>query len=294
VALALATYLATPGLGRRMLRLRIFGIDVHKHSRPRIPQMGGIAILVPLIALIAYMYYITADVNLLFVLASTIFFGAYGLLDDLKQLGKYQKLALSASIGLVMLVPVSPPLATAFLLLVLVVGMGNIFNLFAGFNGMEVGCSTIAALFFSVICLLTGNIVPFYLSLGATLIMLGFLAHNKYPARIFPGNVGTFTIGGFFAGICLYYNLFYLMVPLLALHIVDMSLKAVSAGYFSSSEKKPTRINGDNILVPRDDYLSLSRFVLKIKPMTESRLVALLWSMSFLVGVSVLVAGVLL
>ncbi len=208
-------------------------------------------------------------------------------------MGKYRKLALSAGIGLLLLVPFSPAIILVPLLLFLTVAIGNIFNLFAGFNGLEVGCTSLISLFFSLLCLLTGNLVPFYLSGGVFLILLGFLFHNKYPARIFPGNVGTMTLGGFFAGVCLYYNLYYLLIPLLFMHIADVALKGVSAGYFSSSEHLPTRINGDNILVPRDDYMSLSRFVLKLRPMTERQLVNLFWILTALIGISaVIITGV--
>lgn len=292
--LSVITYLATPNLGRKLRKMKIVGIDVHKVRRPRIPEMGGIMIFLTLIFLIGSAYFFTLDPTVLFVMASTSMFGVYGILDDLKRLGKYHKLALSAGVGLVMLLPVNPGILIFVPLLFLTVSLGNIFNLFAGFNGLEVGCTSTIALFFSLLCLITGNLVPFYLSLGAFIVLLGFLMHNKYPAKIFPGNVGTMTLGGFFAGICLYYNLYYLIIPLLFLHIADVALKAISAGYISSSEMRPTKINGDNILVPGSEYLSLSRLVLKIRPMTEKQLVRFFWALSSVMGISVvIITGVL-
>ncbi|MBN2330199.1 MAG: hypothetical protein JXC85_00110 [Candidatus Aenigmarchaeota archaeon] len=295
LVLSAFTYLATPNLGRKLRQMRIVGIDVHKLSRPRIPEMGGVAILLPVLALLAFVYAMTGAFSVLVVAASTLIFGIYGLLDDVLKLGKYQKLALSACMGLVLLVPVTPAIILIVPLLFLTVSIGNIFNIFAGFNGLEVGCTAAISLFFSLLCLLTGNLVPFYLSFGAFIVLLGFLMHNKYPAKIFPGNIGTMTLGGFFAGICLYYNLYYLIVPLLFMHIADVGLKAMSAGYFSSSEHKPTRINRDEVLVPGNDYLSLSRLVLRIRPMTEKQLVRFFWASSSLIGLSaVIITGVLL
>ncbi len=287
-------YFATPRVGRKLKKMRIVGIDVHKVSRPRIPEMGGVVILVPLLVLLAFVYFFTGEAMVIAVAAATVMFGVYGVLDDLLQLGKYQKLALSGAMGLILLAPVNPGLLLLVPLLFLTVSIGNIFNLFAGFNGLEVGCTSAIALSFSALCLLTGNIVPFYLSFGAFIVLLGFLMHNKYPAKIFPGNVGTMTLGGFFAGVCLYYGLHYLLIPLLFMHIADVALKAASAGYFSSSEHRPTKINGDNVLVPGNDYLSLSRLVLKFRPMTEQQLVRFFWAASSMLGIgTVIVAGVM-
>ncbi len=72
-------------------------------------------------------------------------------------------------------------------------------------------------------------------------------------------------------------------------------MKAASAGYFSSSEKTPTRVNGYNILVPGDDYLSLTRLVLRLRPMTERQLVHFFWGLFSVVGfATVFATGVLL
>ncbi len=289
------TYLATPNVGKKLRKMKIVGIDVHKVSRPSIPEMGGVVILVPILVLLACAYLFTGAFPILIVAMATLLFGVYGMLDDLLHLGKYQKLALSIGVGTVLLIPANPGLLVFIPLLFLTAGTGNIFNLFAGFNGLEVGCTSTIALFFSALCLITGNVVPFYLSFGLFIVLIGFLMHNKYPARIFPGNIGTMTLGGFFAGICLYYNLYYLLIPLLFLHIADVALKGVSAGYFSSSEHAPTKINGDNVLVPGNDYLSLSRLVLRIRPMTEKQLVRFFWAASSFLGIStVIITGVLL
>ncbi len=295
VVLSILAYILTPKLAAKLKKMNIVGVDVHKKSRPRVAEMGGILIFLPLLVLFWCAYIVTGSPITLIVMVSTIFFGVYGLLDDVFQMGKYQKLALSAAIGTLLIIPSNPALFLVPVLLLLTVGIGNTFNLFAGFNGLEMGCSTFITLFFSILCLITGNIVPFYLSLGFFIILFSFLLHNKYPASIFPGNIGTFTVGGFFAGMCLYYNLYHLMIPLLSLHIGDMLLKGFSAGYFSSSEMKRTKINGDGILVPRSDYLSLSRLILKLRPMTEKQLVYFVWTLMTIVGTStLLVTGVLL
>ena len=295
VAMSALTYALTPRVGRILRRMKIVGVDVHKARRPKIPEMGGLVVLAPMLFILFSAFILTQSPLVLMVFLSTTLFGVYGILDDVKRLGKYPKLALSLAIAGALLIPVNPVALAIPVLLLFTLGLGNLFNVFAGFNGLEVGCGTLVAFFFSMLCLVTGNIVPFYLSMGVFLILVAFLWHNKYPARIFPGNVGTMAIGGFFAGICLYYNLYHLIIPLMALHLADVGLKAASAGFFSSSEKKRTRVNGDDILVPRKDYLSLSRLVLRLRPMNEKQLVGFFWAVSVVIGVStVAITGVLL
>jgi len=151
------------------------------------------------------------------------------------------------------------------------------------------------AFFFSLVSFISGNMMAFYLSMGMFLVLMAFLLHNKYPAKVFPGNIGTFTVGGFFAGIALYTNMLYFLLPLLSLHIADALIKLASSGYFSSSEKARTRVNSRGVLVPRKDYLSLVRLVLKYKPMTERQLVTFFWTLSIAIGIAtVTAAGVLL
>jgi UDP-N-acetylglucosamine--dolichyl-phosphate N-acetylglucosaminephosphotransferase len=180
-------------------------------------------------------------------------------------------------------------------LVLFTLGLGNLFNTFAGFNGLEMGCSALISFFFSVVCFMTGNIMPFYISLGLSAILFSFLLHNKYPARIFPGNVGTLTVGGILAGVCLYYNLYGLIIPLMVLHIADLSLKAASAGFLSSSDFGRTRVGKDGILIPRRDYLSLAKVVLRARPMGERNLVLFFWAACAAVGISTVTAlGVLL
>ncbi len=295
VILSALTYIITPNVGRMLKKMKIVGIDVHKAKRPRIPEMGGVVIFAPLLLFLTCAYIVTQSPAALFVFVSTLLFGLYGILDDVKQLGKYKKLALSLGIATALLVPMNPVLIAVPILLFFTIGLGNVFNLFAGFNGLEMGCSAFVSFFFSVMCLITGNMVPFYLSFGLFLMLLAFLWHNKYPAKIFPGNVGTFTVGGFFAGLCLYYNMYYLILPLLTLHMADVALKGLSAGFFSSSEKKRTKVIAGGTLVPRNDYTSLSRLVLKLKPMGERDLVRFFWSVLVIIGTSaVAITGVLL
>jgi UDP-N-acetylglucosamine--dolichyl-phosphate N-acetylglucosaminephosphotransferase len=293
--LSLATYLATPNIARKLKEMDIVGVDVHKRMRPKVAEMGGVAIFPPLMLLFAFVYLVTLSPVLLLVTLSTALFALYGIMDDVLRLGKHMKLVISTAVGSLLLVIAGVPGLLFIPMLVLIIGIGNSFNWFAGFNGLEIGTSTSTAFFFSLLCLISGNILPFYLSFGMFLILFSFLLHNKYPAKIFPGNIGTFTIGGFFVGLSLYFGLLHFIVPLLLLHTADIVIKGFSAGFFTSSEKARTRVNGKDILVPRGDYLSLAKIVLRKRPMNERQIVKFFWSLSIVIGLTTLIAaGVML
>ncbi len=284
VFISIFTYLLLPGFARRLKRNGIVGKDLHKHSKPRIAERGGIILMLSFAVFISIVYFLTRDVLALYALAVSLAFGLYGLWDDMKQSGKYQKLLVSTAIAIGALVLSGFPGLVWIPLLILLIAVSNIFNLFAGFNGLEIGCSSIVSFFFALSCLLLGKTEAFYLSFGVFFILIAFLAHNKYPAKIFPGNVGTLLIGGFFSSLALYYNLFVVLIPLLSIYILDVVLKGWSAGYFSRSEKIPTMVNGDGTLVSGGDYLSLPRFILRFKSLTEKKLVSLVWKLEIAVG----------
>ena len=225
LAMFIVNYASIPRMARFLKDRVKFGIDVHKLSRPKVAECGGIMILASLSVFLLLSYMLTSDIRVLYVLLIAAMFSIYGMVDDLRRLGKYQKLAFSVAISSMGAFLFGATGLYFALTVFFLVAASNIFNLFAGLNGMEVGTSAIIAFFFAVASLLLSNTVPLYMSVGMFSILLAFLAYNRYPARIFPGDVGTLAIGGFFASMALFYNMYMVLVPLLALHIADSLLK---------------------------------------------------------------------
>lgn len=76
-----------------------------------------------------------------------------------------------------------------------IVGATTTYNFLAGFNGLEAGQGIIILSFLSFVAYQTEN-----LALGLIgLIMVGslivFYFYNKYPAKVFPGDILTYSIG---------------------------------------------------------------------------------------------------
>jgi len=285
VSISIITYLSVSLIRKILKKYRIVSPDLHKQNKPKIPKCGGIALAIGFSLLLISIFIITKEIQILYILTISLLFGFLGFIDDLIELGKYEKLFCTMLISIFASLSLGLSGISLFLGVLFFIAISNIFNIFAGLNGLEIGSSTIISFFFMTILFIFGYYFSGFIVFGIFLILLSFLFYNKYPARIFPGNIGTLLIGGFFASFTLYYNLYFFLLPLLSLHIIDCLLKGFSAGYFSSSEKKPTKVLRNGMLKPEKDFLSFVRLLLRIKPMDEKQTVRTIWFFEVIVGV---------
>ena len=179
--------------------------------RKEIPLLGGIAIaLATMVPLAAETFGTTGDpqrVVALLVGASMI--AVVGLVDDLwnirpqtKLLGQLLAATVAVGMGLRLSLTASPEL-DMLLTLLWIVAFTNAFNLLDNMDGLAAGIAAIAAAFRLGFFHLDGNVAgaaSAAILLGAT---LGFLVHNRHPARIFMGDTGSMFIGFFVAGLSL-------------------------------------------------------------------------------------------
>ncbi len=97
-----------------------------------------------------------------------------------------------------------------------VTGFANAMNMSAGYNGLESGQITIVALALLIITVLRNG--PDYASLIFAAIVgssLGLFIFNRYPARIFIGDIGTLGLGAALAsGVVLGHVEFYGLVAI--------------------------------------------------------------------------------
>ena len=105
------------------------------------------------------------------------------------------------------------------IVIIAVLGCINTINLIDGMDGLAAGIVAIASFSSMIFCYLNGNLMnmaPFALLLR---ICLGFLVFNKYPAKIFMGDTGSFILGtGYAAAVLItnipYFGLLSLAVPI--------------------------------------------------------------------------------
>jgi UDP-GlcNAc:undecaprenyl-phosphate GlcNAc-1-phosphate transferase len=132
-----------------------------------------------------------------------------GLIDDLRGLGPKTKLlaqSLAALlpmlwggiwIGSIGLGGLELELGGWGILLTLfwLVGITNAINLLDGLDGLAAGCTAIASAFIALIAGGSANPTTLVLALALLGATLGFLRYNFYPARLFLGNEGSYSIG---------------------------------------------------------------------------------------------------
>jgi len=206
----IVTYFLTPVLIRRLERNEILGVDLHKANKPKVPEMGGLVMLIGFTAAATLCGFLSLNVKFMLGIILTATLGAMiGIVDDIIPFSKKAHVILTLFIGvpiitfrcgstLVYLTPWgSLDLGLLFWLIVPFVTafMTNGVNIYAGFNGLEAGLGLITSVSLGICALLYGSIestVSLFILAGT---LLAFLKWNVPPAKVLPGNCGSYLIG---------------------------------------------------------------------------------------------------
>lgn len=270
-------------IGGLMGKAGIVGRDIHKPEKPEVPEMGGTAIVLTVGLLGAL---VKPEILPVFLL-----FGLVGVIDDLVALKQSHKVVLSLLVS----VPVTfmdiersidlfgytlnlgilyPIFAVLF-----VTGSANLVNMLAGFNGLEVGTSAIALGFLALMTEGTAREVAL-IGLGSS---LGFLWWNRYPARVFPGDTGTLSLGALIGLVGILGKVETYTAILLVPHFLDFAIKALGVR-FGVRRYGRTEVLPDGTL-KAPPYPSFLGTIMRRVRVTEPRLVAIVWGIEFTLGV---------
>jgi UDP-N-acetylglucosamine--dolichyl-phosphate N-acetylglucosaminephosphotransferase len=235
----------------RLVRAGMIGKDENKQGNPEVAEMGGLAIVAGfsagLLLAIFFSSFFNLEFNLVYILAAVITIHTIafiGVVDDLLSIPQWMK-AILPLFAAVPLVAVKAAGSTAIALPLLgIVDFGviyiivlvplaiavcsNLTNMLAGFNGLEAGMGAVMFAAMAVIAAGTGSSEMLILSLSMLGALLGFLVFNIYPAKVFPGDVGTLTIGVVLASTVIIGNLESAGVILMAPYIVEFFVKAIN------------------------------------------------------------------
>lgn len=285
----------TPYVAGLMKKAGIVGKDIHKLHKPEVAEMGGIAILISLpLSLILVLDDVLSKALLIFLL-----FGLIGILDDLTNLKQSHKVLLSLLVSLPLLsldmnkeidlLVFTINLKTLYYLfaILFVTGSANLVNMLAGFNGLEVGTSAIALLFLGLITSGDAQILAFV----SFAVALGFLWWNRYPARVFPGDTGTLSLGALIGLVGILGKVEVFAVILLLPHALDFLLKTKIR--FKGRPLGKTEILEDGTL-KAPPYLSFLGLIMRVKRVKEYELVAIVWAIEVILGFVVLLLHQLL
>ena len=250
------------------------GLESHKVKQGT-PTMGGVIFAVPMI--IVPILFSTADQRWSFLpmaLVSTLGFGLVGFVDDYIKVSKKRSLGLTPMQKIVPQVVISlvlaiwayctPQIGSALIvpftdktwdlgifyipvMMFVLVGTVNSANLLDGVDGLLSGCSLIDFATMALVCVAlgaanpenAGNMTNMMVFCGAAAGgILGFLRFNTYPANVFMGDVGSFTIGGALVAVAMVTRT-ALLLPIIALAMLVSSLSdIIQVGYFKYTKKK--------------------------------------------------------
>lgn len=284
----LITFLVMPSLIRRLKKADIVGRDIHKISKPEVAEMGGIGILLGFaIAIMAGVYLCPQyQSQLTITLIVILLTGIIGMVDDLIMLSSKEKLILLWIAGLPIMWVTPPNVGIVYMLLipVAVTIASNLTNMLAGLNGIETGLGVIALTSLTLSCVIMNKFDVAIISFSMLGALIAFLFYNKYPANVFPGDVGTLIIGACIAIIAFIGRVKIIAFIVLLPNIIDGLLKFYSAGVMERQNFKPTQVNQEGELVaPSTGFNSLIRSVLK-RPMKEKQVVYIIWSIGLIFG----------
>ena len=273
---------------------KLEGKDMNKYQGSLVAESGGIAVMISVIlSVMLYIFFKTfilkTETHLLEVstLIITLLLACFiGFIDDIlgwkKGLKGWQKILTTIPIAIPLMVinagqhVMSVPFIGAVdfglfyplvIVLVGVVGATNGYNLLAGYNGLEAGLGAIIFMALGIISMVTGQL---WLALIAGIIVLAlfaFLIFNKIPAKIFPGDSLTYSLGALLACFAILGNIERAAIILFIPFIIEGILKARSKFKAENFGK----VNKDNSIdMPYQKIYSLTHLSIvvlkKIKP----------------------------
>ena len=290
-----ACLLLLPPYIKKAKQVGITGVDIHKPGLPAIAECGGvILILAYLLGLFFFVPFNTGLFNVeLIGTAATVLLAAFiGFIDDIYEtrwrikvltplLGGVPLSVLRlgraslqtpfglldfAAFGLLGLV-----LFYAFIIPFAVTASANAVNMFAGLNGQEAGSSIIMALALLFLSFRLNKIDGAIILVPFVGTLLAFLFFNKYPSKVFPGDVGTFGMGTVIACAAILADLERAALIM----FIPQTINAVLFFIGKLKRVPPPReaqMNSDGTL-PAPSIWSLRSVLLRIHPMKEKTLV---------------------
>jgi len=263
----LIAVIALPLWIKRARKAGLEGSDMNKYKKHKVAEAGGIIVISSfIIGLLSYIairtFYFESVENLIEIfalLSSIIMLSFIGFTDDILgwKIGLRRRvrviLCLLASIPLIVInagqSTVSLPfvgivnLGLLYPLVLIPLGIAGasiVFNFVAGFNGLEAGQGILILGGLSIAAFFTGNGWLSLIGLCMVLALLAFWIYNKYPAKVFPGDVMTYPVGGLIAIMAILGNMEKIALFFFIPYIIEFVLK-IRGGLVKESFGKPKK-----------------------------------------------------
>ena len=265
-------YILIPFLRKMKAGQKVSVFLENKHKKKEgTPTMGGWIFIIPTLLCVVFLLLVgkmTFSENLFIVLFVFLAYAILGFIDDYLIVRKHhneglteiQKLAGQLVIALIFfyifLKTGGQPVLNihtlgitinmgwlygAFLLFILVAG-SNAVNITDGLDGLAGGLSAIAFLTFGLIAW-NSNWVSGYEDIGIfcfilTGALLGFLAYNSYPAKVFMGDTGSLSLGATMASIAILTNHEITLIVVAGVFVVETLTCIIQIAWMCLFHKK--------------------------------------------------------
>lgn len=245
----LSTLFFIPFWIRKTKQIGLVWEDMHKKNRPKnIAGSGGVSVffgfILGILSYIAIKTFYFKDMNqfteMFSLLTSILIISFIGFIDDL--LG-WRKGGLSKRSRLILLIIAAIPLIVInagessmmgvelgllyplFFIPLGIVGASSTFNFLAGYNGLEASQGILILSSLALVNWVIGNNWLGFISLIMVSCLIAFFVFNKYPAKIFPGNILTYSVGALIAIIAILGNVEKIAVFFFIPYIIETGLK---------------------------------------------------------------------
>ena len=280
LTLVLISFLMAVAIGRPWIEFlrrskslqsfRELGPQSHLENKKNTPTMGAPIFLIPFFAILIFLYFYTAQFEILILLAATLFAAIMGALDDGLKIwqSSYKGIDSKAKLFLQLIASTAIAyfaarntdissvwefaLAAAWAFLV-IAGSSNAINLTDGLDGLATSIMIVSLLSFGIFLYdyrgggIESNIYLLVsLILAATL--LGFLIYNRKPAQVFMGDTGSLALGMFIGTMAYlaraeWYLCIFLLIPIIeALSVIIQVVSAKLSRRFLKRDIRPFRM----------------------------------------------------
>lgn len=306
----LVTIAVMPFLIKKMRERSLLGIDMNKLGKPKVPELGGIAVWLGfsfgiMLSIFFYSYLNHFDIDLTTLLAgfsTIVIVGFLGLVDDLvgwkRGMRQWQHalVPMFAALPLMAININNPPFYIPFIgyigfgiyySLILVpigiTGASNATNMLAGFNGLEAGLGILIIGTLTAIASYSGGTEAVIIGIGLLGALFGFIYFNWFPARVFGGDSLTLMTGAGIATISIIGDLEKLGILLMALFFVELFFKARHR-----FQSECFGIPGKNgVLKPDPKGGSLTHWVMRRGAFTETKVVLIILGLQAIICLTV-------
>jgi len=250
----LVTFLVLPKWIRIASKIDMTWEDMNKVGHPKnVAASGGIVVIMGfLLGVLSYLFLKTFvvgrsgfEVEILSLLSVILILAMVGLTDDLlgwKHGGLSNRLrialAIVSSIPLIVINAGTHFISLPFIgsvsfgilypLVVIPLAVGFVtttYNFLAGFNGLEAGLGALMLSFLSFVSYYNGY--PWLAVVGFCMVgaLVAFLYFNKVPAKVFPGDVLTYSVGALMVGMAILGNFESILLIIYIPFLIEVVLK---------------------------------------------------------------------